>query len=178
MSSIRETFEVYVQLMKRTKWVVVVCRRIIERLPRLPVPPTAAGHPDEENRAKLRGFWLPMSKPDDSGSMGYQWPGSRLTADDMRRLRIMGNMTGLPCTELLHIAVGMMFEQTRAMMAEMLANQDRTGRPLAEILDELTAIPPLSPLDRDDDDIALAAETSAVDASLGQSLAKEQRWLF
>jgi len=164
--------------MKRTKWVVLVCRRIIERLPMLYARPTAAERPSDENRAKLRGFWLPMSAPDDSGSMGYRWPGTRLTADDMRRLRIMGNMTGLPCTELLHIAVGMMFEQTRAMMTEMLANQDRTRRSLAEILTELTVIPPLSSLDRDDDDIALAAETSAVDASLGQSLAKEQRWLF
>jgi hypothetical protein len=164
--------------MKHVNWVVVICRRIIEQLPRLPVSPATAEHPVAKNRAKLRGFWLPMSTPDDSGSMGYQWPGSRLTGDDMRRLRIMSNVTGLPGTELLHVAVGMMFEQTRAMMAEMLAIQERTGQPLTEILDELTVSPLLSRLDWDNDGIALAAESAALDASGGQSLAKKQRWLF
>lgn len=164
--------------MKRANWVVIICRRIIERLPRLHVPSATARRSAEDNRAKLRGFWLPMSTPDDSGDMGYRWPGSRLTADDMRRLRIMSNLTGFPCTELLHVAVGMMFEGTRVMMAELLSIQERTGHPLAEILDELTVFPSLSGLDWDDDGIALAAETSAVDPSCGQAFVKKQRWLF
>ena len=110
--------------------------------------------------------------------MGYRWPGNRITGDDMRRLRIMSNVTGFPCTELLHVAVGMMFEGTRAMMAELLSIQERTGQPLAEILDELAVSPPLSGLDWDEDGIALAAETSAVDPSRDQAFVKKQRWLF
>jgi len=42
--------------------------------------------------------------------MGYQWPASRLTADDMRMLHLLRLETRRPITQLLHEAVQLYYK--------------------------------------------------------------------
>jgi hypothetical protein len=93
--------------------------------------------PITDPRVRLKGFGIPFSSPDDSGRWGYEWPRSRLTGDDMRRLAVLGNYAKLPTNELLHLAVGVLYEHTRDLMLRLLDLHERTGRPFAELLDEL-----------------------------------------
>ena len=41
---------------------------------------------------------------------GYQWPASRLTADDMHKLHLLRLQTKKPITKLIQEAVQMMYE--------------------------------------------------------------------
>jgi hypothetical protein len=66
---------------------------------------------------------------------GYRWPASQLTDEDMRRLTIISNMTKIPCTKLLHMAVNVLFDQTRGLMTELLHVHEQTGQALGESLD-------------------------------------------
>ena len=52
----------------------------------------------------------------------------------MKRLRILANLTGLPVNQILHVAVSLLFCQTRGAMQELLARHRETGRSLAELL--------------------------------------------
>ena len=88
-------------------------RRIIDRLPQMMVPDFAQVSDGDETAWKLRGLDAPFTETDTSGRVGHRWPASGLTADDMCKLRILSNLTGVPGTELLHAAVGLLFEQTR-----------------------------------------------------------------
>lgn len=42
--------------------------------------------------------------------MDYQWPASRLTRADMRKLAELRNRTGRPMTVLLHVAVSALYD--------------------------------------------------------------------
>jgi hypothetical protein len=42
--------------------------------------------------------------------MGYQWPGSKLTREDMIKLTTLRNRTGKPITKLLHEAVSAYYD--------------------------------------------------------------------
>ena len=109
------------------------------------MPANVKGDAVAELGAKLAGFSMPLRPTEDGGSLGYEWPGSRLTDGDMQRLRVLSNMTGLPCNEILHRAVGALFEETRAMMADLLAIHERTGKPLPELLTQVMETTPLVP---------------------------------
>ena len=93
--------------------------------------------PIHDPRVRLKAFQIPLSSPDTSGRSGHEWPGSRLTGDDMRRLAVLGNYAKLPTNELLHIAVGVLYEHTRALMLRLLDRHEQTGRPFAELLDDV-----------------------------------------
>jgi hypothetical protein len=119
--------------------VITLCRRIFERLPNRHVPDGLRGNTLAETRYRLAGFSKSLS-PTDSGAVGYQWPGSRLTSGDVQRLNVISNATGLPCNELLHVAVGVLFDQTREVVARLLTTHEQTGRALTELLDDVSVI--------------------------------------
>lgn len=96
--------------------------------------------PIHDPRVRLKAFQIPLSSPDTSGRWGHEWPGSRLTGDDMRRLAVLGNYAKLPTNELLHIAVGVLYEHTRALMLRLLDRHEQTGRPFAELLDDVAVL--------------------------------------
>ncbi len=137
--------------------VLALCRRIAARLRK----PAASGNPVDESRKTLAGFAIPFSSPDDSGRWNYRWPGSRLTGDDMRKLNVLSNRIGLPCTELIHVAVGLLFAQTRDLILQLLATHEQTGRPFQEIAEEALATLADAP-ETSDQPHALAAEVGPV----------------
>lgn len=92
--------------------------------------------PIHDPRVRLNGFAVEFSAPDTSGRWNYRWPGSRLTGDDMRKLAIIGNSAGLRSNEVLHIAVGVLYEQMRDLILCLLDDHERTGKTLAELLVE------------------------------------------
>jgi len=47
------------------------------------------------------------------GMMGYQWPASHLTAEDMFKLHIIRMETNKPINQLIHEAVELMYELFR-----------------------------------------------------------------
>jgi hypothetical protein len=96
--------------------------------------------PITDPRVRLKGFGISLSSPDASGRWGHEWPGSRLTGDDMRRLAVLGNYAKLPTNELLHIAVGVLYEHTRALMLRLLESHEQTGKPFAELLDDVAVL--------------------------------------
>ena len=51
--------------------------------------------------------------PDRDEWMDYQWPSSRLTAEDMRMLHLLRMETKKPITQLIHEAVELMYELFR-----------------------------------------------------------------
>ena len=53
----------------------------------------------------------PQRKPIESN--GYQWPASRLTADDMHKLHLLRMDTKKPITQLIHEAVELLYELFR-----------------------------------------------------------------
>ena len=56
--------------------------------------------------------YKPKPKPDD-GRMGYQWPASHLTAEDMFKLHTIRMETNKPINQLLHEAVEILYELFR-----------------------------------------------------------------
>ena len=96
--------------------------------------------PIHDPRVRWKAFQIPLSSPDTSGRWGHEWPGSRLTGDDMRRLAVLGNYAKLPTNELLHIAVGVLYEHTRALMLRLLHRHEQTARPFAELLDDVAVL--------------------------------------
>jgi hypothetical protein len=96
----------------------------MDRLPQMMVPDFAEVDEGDETAWKLRGLATPFSESDTSGRIGHRWPGSGLTADDMCKLRILSNLTGVPGTELLHTAVGLLFKQTRDATNGLLRDQE------------------------------------------------------
>ena len=56
--------------------------------------------------------YKPKPKPD-NGRMGYQWPASHLTADDMSKLHEIRLDTKNPINQLIHEAVEMLYELYR-----------------------------------------------------------------
>jgi len=99
-------------------------RRIIDRLSRMTAPDFAQVEGGDETAWKLRGLAAAFSEADTSGRVGHRWPASGLTADDMCKLRILSNLTGVPGTELLHAAVGLLFEQTRDATDRLLRDAE------------------------------------------------------
>jgi hypothetical protein len=55
----------------------------------------------------------------------------------MRRLAVLGNYAKLPTNELVHMAVGVLYEHTRVVMLRLLDRHEQTGRPFAESLDDV-----------------------------------------
>jgi len=53
--------------------------------------------PIHDPRVRWKAFQIPLSSPDTSGRWGHEWPGSRLTGDDMRRLAVLGTVA-MPVT--------------------------------------------------------------------------------
>ena len=53
----------------------------------------------------------PQRKPIESN--GYQWPASRLTADDMHKLHLLRMETKKPINQLIHEAVERLYELFR-----------------------------------------------------------------
>lgn len=99
-------------------------RRIIDRLPQMTVPDFAEVDDGEETAWKLRALATPFCETDTSGRAEHGWPASGLTNDDMCKLRILSNLTGVPSTELLHVAVGLVFEQTRDATNYLLRDRE------------------------------------------------------
>jgi len=118
--------------------VLVLARRMVMQLAK----PLKTTVPITDPRVRLKGFGIPLSSPDTSGRWGHEWPGSRLTGDDMRRLAVLGNYAKLPTNEILHVAVGVLYEHTRALMLRLLDLHEQSGKPFAELLDELAVSEP------------------------------------
>ena len=114
--------------------VAALCRRIIDRIPERPLPRNIEVQPEREARWKLRALCERPASPDGEELNGYRWPASQLTDEDRRRLNVISNMTKVPCTKLLHLAVAALFDQTRSVMAELLRVHETTGQPLARFL--------------------------------------------
>ena len=119
--------------------VVDFCRKIAERSSKCDVPADVQGDVACELTWKLRALSMPFSAVDESGIYGCQWPGSRLTADDMKRLRILANLSGLPCNEILCIATRMLFYQTRSLVDVAVALHEENQIPLVELLEEISS---------------------------------------
>jgi hypothetical protein len=119
--------------------VVDFCQEIAERLSRCPVPTDVQGDATHELKWKLRALSIPFSAVDESGVYGLQWPASRLTADDMKRLRILANLSGLPCNEILCVATRTLFYQTQALMHAATALHEERQIPLVEVLEEISS---------------------------------------
>jgi len=125
-----------VPLITTPEAVRVLGQRMIAQLAK-PVDTTI---PINDPRVRLKAFQITFSSPDTSGRWGHEWPGSRLTGDDMRRLAVLGNYAKLPTNELLHIAVGVLYEHTRALMLRLLDRHEQTGKPFAELLDDVAVV--------------------------------------
>jgi hypothetical protein len=123
--------------------VASLCRRIVQRLPKLHVPSANQDEPLDELHWKLRGLAIPFSFSEDSPS-GGRWPASRLDADDIRRLCVLSNLTGKPLNGLLHFAVQTLFEETRSLMSRLVALHEQSGTPLAELLDRALTQPSIA----------------------------------
>ena len=115
-----------------------LAQRIVARLAK----PLATTIPVHDPRARLKGFGVLFSSPDESGRWEYKWPGSRLTGDDMRKLAVLGNYARLPSNELIHVAVGLLYEQTRAFILQLLATHEQTGKPFAALLADVVGTEP------------------------------------
>jgi len=125
-----------------TSWaepVVAFSKEIAQRLPRCRVPADVEGkgNTTSELKWKLRALSIPFSRVDESGIYGCTWPASRLTADDMKRLRILANLSGLPCNEVLCVAARTLFCQTRSLIDAALAVHEKGQMPLAKLLDDI-----------------------------------------
>ena len=116
--------------------VAALCRRIVDRIPDRTIPRSVEIETGRETHWKLRALCERPENPEDEGPYGYRWPASQLTDEDMRRLAIIGNMTKIPCTKLLHLAVAVLFDQTRTLMTELLHVHEKTGQPLGKSLDQ------------------------------------------
>lgn len=57
----------------------------------------------------------------------------------MRKLHVLGNYAGLPTTELIHVAVGLLFAETRDVILQLLATHEQTGRPFQEVAEAALA---------------------------------------
>lgn len=112
-------------------------RGLAQRMVAQLAKPLGTTNPINDPRVRLKAFQITFSSPDTSGRWGHEWPGSRLTGDDMRRLAVLGNYAKLPTNELLHIAVGVLYEHTRALMQRLLDRHEQTGRPFSELLDDV-----------------------------------------
>ena len=62
--------------------VLALAKRMVVQLAK----PLDTTIPITDPRVRLKGFGIPLSYPDTSGRWGHEWPGGRLTGDDMRRL--------------------------------------------------------------------------------------------
>ena len=56
--------------------------------------------------------------PDRDQWMDYQWPSTRLTSEDMRRLHLLRMETKKPITQLIHEAVELMYEMLHEKKAD------------------------------------------------------------
>jgi hypothetical protein len=119
--------------------VVDFCQKIAERSPKYQVPADVRGDATRELKWKLRALSMPFSAVDDSGIYGCQWPASRLTGDDMKRLRILANLSGLPCNEILCVGTRVLFCQTRSLMDVAIALHEESRIPLAELFEEISS---------------------------------------
>ena len=120
------------------KPVAKFCQKIIERLSICSAPAHVEGDAISQLKWELRAILAPFPDVDESGAPGYQWPASRLTGDDMKRLRILANLSGLPCNEVLCVATRMLFCQTRSLMDAAVALHEESQTPLPELLDEIS----------------------------------------
>jgi hypothetical protein len=116
--------------------VIAVCRRIIDCLPRRTIPSFAQVAEGQETSWKLRALCERSSAEVDDEPYGYRWPASAITNDDMRRLTVISNMTKIPCTKLLRLAVGSFFDETRSLMTELLHVHEATGRRLEDLISD------------------------------------------
>jgi hypothetical protein len=119
--------------------IVDFCQEIAEGLSRCPVPTDVQGDATHELKWKLRALSMPFSAVDESGIYGLQWPASRLTADDMKRLRILANLSGLPCNEVLCVATRVLFCQTRILMNAAVVLHEEDPIPLATLLERISS---------------------------------------
>ena len=120
------------------KPVLDFCHKITERLSRCNVPAEVEGDAIRQIEWKLRALLVPFSKADEDGAAGYQWPASRLTGDDMKRLRVLANLSGLPCNEVLRVALDILFSQTRSLMHQALTLHEESQTPLPQLLDAIS----------------------------------------
>ena len=114
-----------------TRPVVEFCQKIIERLTNRPAPAHVQGDATSQLKWKLRALWAPFSEADEDGAAGYQWPASRLTGDDMIRLRVLANLSGLPCNEVLRVAAGVLFDQTRMLIDAAVPRHEENQTPVS-----------------------------------------------
>lgn len=118
--------------------VASLCRRIVQRVPKLRIPAVAKCEPADELNWKLRGLAIPFSFSEDRPS-GGRWPENRLDGDDNRRLCVLSNLSGKPLNGLLHFAVHTLFDEVRTLMTQLLDMHERSGTPLAELLEQVLA---------------------------------------
>jgi hypothetical protein len=103
-----------------------LCQRIASRVSHSS-PKDARDAAAQSSHAIHRGLSMDLSKSDHDAALGYQWPASRLTDTDMRRLRLLSNLTRLPCNELLHVAVELLHQQTRGRALQLLGSQQQVA---------------------------------------------------
>jgi hypothetical protein len=113
-----------------------LCFQLLRDLPQQ--APLTEEEQDELELAKRRMamLWLPSPDGDRSGRKGYQWPASRLTAEDMAKLHRMRLETRKPITVLLHEAVSVLYELTQSDMQKIAELRERTGKTIRQLLHE------------------------------------------
>jgi hypothetical protein len=113
------------------------CRTVAEKLSKCRVAPDAQGDATSQLKWKLRALCTPFAEADGNARQGYQWPASRLTGDDMRRVYVLAKLSGLPCNEVLRVAVHVLFSQSQLLMEQAIALHEESQISLTELLDEL-----------------------------------------
>ena len=112
------------------------CRELLYDLPEGPQLSEEQQDELEVARRRLAALWVPDPDGDRSTCMAYQWPASRLSAEDMRKLHELKLQTGKPITVLLHEAVSVMYELMQSDMVKLQELRNRTGHTYRELLGE------------------------------------------
>lgn len=115
-----------------------LCCEIVARLPKRDIPSFVQVEPGQETRWKLGAICERSDPREDEESIGYPWPASCLTDGDRRRLTVMSNLTGIPITRLLRMAVHLLFEQTSSAMQGIVQQHEQTGKPLESLFGRVT----------------------------------------
>jgi hypothetical protein len=133
--------------------IATLVARVHKRLPKMKVPRQERVEPGGETAWKLRAVWTPFDVPDTSGSSGLRGPAAGLTDDDLRRLRILSNVSGVPMTKLMHAAAGVLFDEVRQALLDLLEDQaspvheDQSStdpKSFSSAIAEVTTAPPRS----------------------------------
>jgi hypothetical protein len=113
-----------------------LCADLLRQTPQQPALTEEERDGLELAKQRLVVLWVPSPDRDKIEPKGYQWPASRLTAEDMHTLHRMRLQTRKPITVLLHEAVSVLYELTNSDMQKIAALRERTGKTIRELLHE------------------------------------------